>query len=67
MIFQVLLMSLKTGGDSLDLTAASNVFLMVYSVFIYVSSDINLYFGINYVLFILFRIHPGIQMLRRKQ
>lgn len=25
-------MSLKSGGDSLDLTAASNVFLMVLSV-----------------------------------
>lgn len=70
MIFQVLLMPLKAGGDSLDQTAASNVFLIVLFLYPYMcqlSSVINLYFDFHSVLFFWFRIHHGIQMLRSKQ
>lgn len=37
-MFQVLLMSLRAGGVGLNLTAASNVFIMVHSLFPFNSS-----------------------------
>lgn len=72
-MFQVLLTSLKTGGVGLNLTAASNVFIMVLSIFVSIICMcwVKLILSSPLILKMLsslsFRIHGGIQRLRSKQ
>lgn len=68
--FQVLLMSLKAGGVGLNLTAASNVFLMVHSQPCF-SDSLFFLFSFSQKYISLFppscRIHGGILQLKSKQ